>query len=162
MDSLYKWIDGYKWNENELDDVIGACNVLKWLLNCISMQLSQFIQFVASFYIYFEAISFHLITRGFVNPIPEYTNAGQNDSDKGPENFEPSGIGDGETTGAKVIITRITTYDNLITIVICSFVDQTQSNSFKDVGDQIENIEQIEGLKVPFFLCFMNIHQIKG
>lgn len=81
------------------------------------MQLSQIIQFVASFYIYFEAISFHLITRGFVNPIPEYTNVGQSDSDKGPENFEPSGIGDGETTGAKVIITRITTYDNLITIL---------------------------------------------
>ena len=99
------------------------------VIETIISQLSQFIQCFASFYLHFVAIGCHIITKGFVNPIPDFKE--ENNFTGKDERIE----GAGEATGMG---------------------DGDASCAANDVGDQIENMEQIEGLKVnrnrPTFL----------
>lgn len=86
------------------------------VLNLVKDRLSMFLQEFASFYVYFEAIACHLITRGFVNPIPKSDEEGADGKLMDGSSGENCGFGEGEGN--------------------------------TDVTDQIDNLEQVEGLKV--------------
>jgi len=85
--------------------------LIQFLFTNIGLQLDGF-----KYSIYFKIIFSHLLTNGFVNPIPKSGPALQGD-DKRVENM--CGFGDGDLT-----------------------------NDAKDVGGELEAMEQIEGLKV--------------
>lgn len=97
-------------------------------------RFSAFILYLSSYYLNFEVIACHIISQGFVNAIPDYEQETESGSDGKFEvgGSDPGGMGEGDTTGAA------------------------------DVGDQIENLEQIEGLKVWIYIIIFDDNFFKG
>lgn len=118
--SMTRWAIDCANSPCKIEDAFVTCTAFDHILQDLLLRLTHFMKYLLGFYIHFEVVAYHLLSNGFVNAIPDYEN-GQESAGDGKfdgDSTEPSGMGEGDTAGAT------------------------------DVGDQIENMEQIEGLKV--------------
>lgn len=103
---------------DELKTAHDLSNGFRLLMDTVSLRLSDFLARFASCFARFEQIACHLLDKGIVNAIPKKVEEG----DGGKETRQEPSSGDA-----------------------CGF---GEGEGDTDVTDQVENLEQVEGLKV--------------
>lgn len=81
---------------DNLSEVYASVNGLCDAMFLVSRHFSRFLEWFTCYYIHFEHVAFHIVSNGFVNPVPtlDKSSNDENVGDLRPE--EASGMGEGE------------------------------------------------------------------